>query len=175
MKDAVTEWRQPLALNTLLQWHYWLFQGQTSLMHQIEGGTLRGEATMQIVSGPIDKPKVHYQAPAREHLDAELKLFMHWFNQSLQDPLLDPIIRAAITHLWFITLHPFEDGNGRITRALTDRALAQADQQSIRLYAMSEAILKQRSQYYEVLEATQKVGWISPCGSVGFVMPYWRR
>ncbi|WP_319783001.1 Fic family protein [Oceanisphaera sp. IT1-181] len=166
MKDAVTEWRQPLTLNTLLQWHYWLFQGQTSLMHQIEGGTLRGEATMQIVSGPIDKPKVHYQAPARGHIDAELKLFIHWFNQSLQDPLLDPIARAAITHLWFITLHPFEDGNGRITRALTDRALAQADQQSIRLYAMSEAILKQRSQYYEVLEATQKGGlditlWIS--------------
>lgn len=166
MKDAVTEWRQPLTLNTLLQWHYWLFQGQTSLMHQIEGGTLRGEATMQIVSGPIDKPKIHYQAPAREHIDAELKLFMQWFNQSLQDPLLDPIARAAITHLWFITLHPFEDGNGRITRALTDRALAQADQQSIRLYAMSEAILKQRSQYYEILEATQKGGlditpWIS--------------
>lgn len=158
MKDAVIEWQQPLTLDTLLKWHYWLFQGQTSLMYQIEGGTLRGEAPMPIVSGPINRPKVHYQAPAREHLDAELKLFMHWFNQSLHEPVLDPIIRAAITHLWLITLHPFEDGNGRITRALTDRALAQADQQSIRLYAMSEAILKQRSRYYEVLEATQKGG-----------------
>lgn len=109
---------------------------------------------MQIVSGPTHKPKVHYQAPARDQLDAELNGFMQWFNQSQHDPVIDPIIRAAIIHLWFITLHPFEDGNGRITRALTDRALAQADQQSVRLYAMSEAILDQRNQYYAVLEST---------------------
>lgn len=166
MKDAVTQWQQPLTLDTLLQWHRWLFQGQTSLMHQVAGGELRGDAPMQIVSGPIHKPKVHYQAPAREQVDTELDAFMCWFNQSLHDPLIDPIMRAAITHLWFISIHPFEDGNGRIARALTDRALAQADQHSIRLYAMSEAILEQRSQYYDVLEATQKGGmditpWIS--------------
>lgn len=121
----------------------------------------------------IVQPKlraVHYQAPAREQVDTELDAFMCWFNQSLHDPLIDPITRAAITHLWFISIHPFADGNDRITRALTDRALAQADQHSIRLYAMSEAILEQRSQYYDVLEATQKSGWISPHGSVGFVM-----
>lgn len=166
MKDAVTHWQQPLTLDTLLQWHRWLFQGQTSLLHQVAGGELRGVAPMQIVSGPIHKPKVHYQAPARDQLDAELNGFMQWFNQSQHDPVIDPIIRAAVTHLWFITLHPFEDGNGRITRALTDRALAQADQQSVRLYAMSEAILDKRNQYYAVLENTQKGGlditqWIS--------------
>lgn len=166
MKDAVTHWQQPLTLDTLLQWHRWLFQGQTSLLHQVAGGELRGVAPMQIVSGPIHTPKVHYQAPARDQLDAELNGFMQWFNQSQHDPVIDPIIRAAVTHLWFITLHPFEDGNGRITRALTDRALAQADQQSVRLYAMSEAILDKRNQYYAVLENTQKGGlditqWIS--------------
>lgn len=166
MKDAVTHWQSPLTLDTLLQWHRWLFQGQTSLLHQVAGGELRGVAPMQIVSGPIHKPKVHYQAPARDQLDAELNGFMQWFNQSQHDPVIDPIVRAAITHLWFITLHPFEDGNGRITRALTDRALAQADQQSVRLYAMSEAILDKRNQYYAVLESTQKGGlditlWIS--------------
>lgn len=166
MKDAVSQWQQPLTLDTLLQWHRWLFQGQTSLLHQITGGELRGTAPMQIVSGPLHKPKVHYQAPAREQLDTGLSAFMQWFNQSQHDPLIDPIVRAAITHLWFITLHPFEDGNGRITRALTDRALAQADQQSILLYAMSEAILEKRNQYYRVLESTQKSGlditpWIS--------------
>lgn len=130
------------------------------------GAELRGNAPMQIVSGPLHKPKVHYQAPAREQVDTELAAFMCWFNQSLHDPLTDPLTRAAITHLWFICIHPFEDGNGRITRALTDRALTQADQHSIRLYAMSEAILDKRSQYYDVLEATQKGGvnitlWIS--------------
>lgn len=166
MKDAVSQWQQPLTLDTLLQWHRWLFQGQISLLQHVLGGELRGDAPMQIVSGPIHNPKVHYQAPARQHVDAELDAFMHWFNQSLHDPLTDPITRAAITHLWFISIHPFEDGNGRITHALTDRALAQTDQHSIRLYAMSEAILEKRSQYYDVLEATQKGGlditlWIS--------------
>lgn len=166
MKDAVTQWQQPLTLDTLLQWHRWLFQGQTSLLHQVAGGELRGDAPMQIVSGPIHKPKVHYQAPERDQVETELDAFMHWFNQSLHDPLVDPIARAAVAHLWFITIHPFEDGNGRITRALTDRALAQADQQSIRLYAMSEVILGKRNQYYDVLEAAQKGGlditlWIS--------------
>lgn len=162
MKDAVTEWQQPLTLDTLLQWHRWLFQGQTSVLQQVVGG----DAPMQIVSGPIHKPKVHYQAPARDQVETELDAFMLWFNQSLYDPLVDPIARAAIAHLWFITIHPFEDGNGRITRALTDRALAQADQSSVRLYAMSEAILEKRNQYYDVLETTQKGGlditlWIS--------------
>lgn len=166
MKDAVTEWQELLTLDTLLQWHSWLFQGQESLLQKVTDGELRGSAPMQIVSGPLHKPKVHFQAPPREKTEAELNVFMRWFNKTSSNPLVDPILRAAITHLWFVTIHPFEDGNGRITQALTDRALAQADQQGIRLYAMSEAILENRSQYYDVLETTQKSGlnitlWLS--------------
>ena len=157
MRDAVTAWQQPLSLNVLLQWHCWLFQGYTSLMQKVTPGELRGEAPMQIVSGPLHRPKVHFEAPPRAIIDQELEQFIRWFNSSQQSDL-DPIVRAGIAHLWFVTIHPFEDGNGRITRALTDRALAQADQSSIRMFAISEAILEHRKAYYDVLERTQKLG-----------------
>jgi len=111
---------------------------------------------MQVVSGRLDYPKVHFEAPPREGLEDRLNACIEWFNQSLNDSLLDPLLRAGITHLWFVTLHPFDDGNGRLTRILTDLALAQMDEQSIRLYAMSTAILNKRKSYYEVLEQTQK-------------------
>ena len=91
----------------------------------------------------------------RDQLEQELNQFISWFNQSYQQSDLDPLLRAAITHFWFVTLHPFDDGNGRITRALTDMALAQADSQSIRLYAMSVAILDNRKSYYQILEQSQ--------------------
>lgn len=110
---------------------------------------------MQVVSGRLDSPKVHFESP-REGLEDRLNDFLTWFNCSLNDPLLDPLVRAGITHLWFVTLHPFDDGNGRITRTLTDLALAQMDEQSIRLYATSSAILNKRKSYYEVLEKAQK-------------------
>ncbi|RUO32432.1 Fic family protein [Aliidiomarina soli] len=157
MRDAVTSWQKPLSIETLLQWHRWLFQGHSSLMQKVEPGQLRGEAPMQIVSGPLLTPKVHFEAPPRAVVEKELEQFVGWFNETEHSDL-DPIVRAGITHLWFVTVHPFEDGNGRITRALTDRALAQADQNSIRLYAMSEAILEHRKAYYDVLEHTQKHG-----------------
>lgn len=156
MRDAVTAWQQPLSLGVLLQWHRWLFQGYTSLMQKVTPGELRGDAPMQIVSGPLQRPKVHFEAPPRAMIDKELEQFICWFNSS-QDSDIDPIVRAGIAHLWFVTIHPFEDGNGRITRALTDRALAQADQSSIRMFAMSEAILEHRKAYYDVLELTQKL------------------
>lgn len=111
---------------------------------------------MQVVSGRIDRPVVHFEAPGRERLDTELAQFVEWFNHSKQDMTLDPLLRAAITHLWFVTLHPLDDGNGRITRLLTDLALAQADKQSVRFYAMSVGILTHRKSYYEILESTQK-------------------
>lgn len=111
---------------------------------------------MQVVSGRLDYPTVHFEAPPREGLEERLEAFINWFNLSLTDALLDPLLRAGITHLWFITLHPFDDGNGRITRTLTDLALAQMDQQSIRLYAMSPVILNKRKSYYEILEQSQK-------------------
>lgn len=111
---------------------------------------------MQVVSGRLDRPKVHFEAPPRERLEHEVDQFFAWFESSRHDPELDPLVRAGLAHFWFVTLHPFEDGNGRIARAIADRALAQADQQSIRLYAMSAAILERRADYYRRLEASQR-------------------
>ncbi|WP_233078140.1 Fic family protein [Rheinheimera soli] len=147
---------KPLTEARLLQWHAWLFPPGASLLKSIAGGSWRGEETMQVVSGRLDKPKVHFEAPPKAILDQELTAFINWFNTSRQDSALDPLLRAAITHLWFITLHPLEDGNGRIARLLTDLALAQAEAQSIRFYAMSVAILQRRRSYYDILEQTQR-------------------
>ncbi len=154
MLDAVQNTHLPLSLERLLKWHCWLFPDDEPRLISIRVGQLRGDEPMQVVSGRIDKPKIHFEAPPRHILDEQLARFIDWFNQS-NNPSLDPLVRAAITHFWFITLHPFDDGNGRITRALTDLALAQADAQSIRLYAMSAAILASRSDYYRILEKSQ--------------------
>ncbi|MBA2709725.1 MAG: Fic family protein [Tatlockia sp.] len=165
--DAVFNLTTPLSLKRLQQWHEWLFpDNESSLFNSAKAGKLRGEEPMQVVSGRIDKPTVHFEAPPKEKLDAELKQFIDWFNQSLKNSTLDPLLRAAICHFWFVTIHPFEDGNGRITRALTDLALAQDDKQSIRLYSMSTSILVNRKGYYEILEKTQRNGtditaWLS--------------
>lgn len=101
-------------------------------MQRIRIGQSRGHEPMQVVSGRMDYPTVHFEAP-RDGLEQRLDEFIQWFNSSKTDTLLDPLIRADIVHLWFVTLHPFDDGNGRITRTLTDLALSQMDQQSIRL------------------------------------------
>jgi len=154
MMDAVQNTQVPLSLGRLLKWHCWLFPDDEPRLVSIRVGQLRGDEPMQVVSGRIDKPKIHFEAPPRSILDEQLARFIDWFNQS-NNPSLDPVVRAAITHFWFITLHPFDDGNGRITRALTDLALAQADAQSIRLYAMSAAILASRNDYYRILEKSQ--------------------
>ncbi|CAM5193911.1 Fic family protein [Alishewanella longhuensis] len=160
--DAIGNWQQPLTLKRLLQWHSWLFPTDSSLLQReqigqrVQGGQLRGNDPMQVVSGRIDRPKVHFEAPPRDVLESELNCFIDWFNRSRDDAKLDPLLRAGIAHFWFITLHPLEDGNGRLARLLTDLALAQAEHQSIRFYAMSVAILERRSSYYEILEQSQK-------------------
>lgn len=156
MLDAVENLDAPLTLTRILQWHRRLFPDGYTLFNPVVGGQLRGDTPMQVVSGRIDKPKVHFTAPDRALLDKELSRFVTWFNHSRADSALDPLLRAAITHLWFVTLHPLEDGNGRITRLLTDLALAQAEQQSVRFYAMSVGILAKRNSYYEILEQSQK-------------------
>ena len=156
MLDAIDNRHQPLTLERLLQWHQWLFPAADWTVQRVRVGQLRGEEPMQVVSGRLDRPTVHFEAPPRQGLESALAAFIDWFNASLNDTSQDPLLRAAICHLWFVTLHPFDDGNGRITRALTDLALSQADSQSIRLYAMSVAILEQRADYYRVLEQTQK-------------------
>lgn len=157
MLDAINNLNTPLSLERLLQWHKWLFpDDEASTFYAIKAGQLRGEAPMQVVSGRLDKPRVHYEAPPRNRLEYELTQFIEWFNQRLKEPAFDPLLRAAISHFWFITVHPFEDGNGRIARAITDLALAQEDKQSIRLYAMSAAILTDRNGYYHILEKSQR-------------------
>lgn len=156
MVDAVENLDAPLTLERILHWHDRLFPADYTMFNPVIGGQLRGDTPMQVVSGRIDKPTVHFEAPGREILDGELKQFIQWFNDSKNDTSLDPLLRAAITHLWFVTLHPLDDGNGRITRLLTDLALAQAEQQSVRFYAMSVGIMANRKSYYEILEQTQK-------------------
>jgi len=111
---------------------------------------------MQVVSGRLDRPTVHFEAPPRAGLEAQLDDFLTWFESSRSDASLDPFLRAGIAHFWFVTLHPFDDGNGRLTRAITDLALAQGEQQAIRFYAMSASILDDRAGYYRILEASQK-------------------
>ena len=156
MLDALNNVKQPLTVERLMQWHQWLFNDPDWTMQRLRIGQLRGLEPMQVVSGRLNYPTVHFEAPPRDGLEECLHAFIDWFNNSLTNPLLDPILRAGITHLWFVTLHPFDDGNGRITRTLTDLALAQMDEQSIRLYAISPVILNKRKSYYEILEQIQK-------------------
>ena len=151
--NATSELDQAVNLDMLCDWQAALFVEPDSLT-EINIGKLRGDRPMQVVSGRIDRPTVHFEAPPRAQLDKELDRFLDWFNQPPVD--LNPYIRAAITHLWFVTLHPFDDGNGRVTRALADRALAQAEKNSIRFYSHSAAIMAKRNDYYELLEQTQK-------------------
>lgn len=155
MWDAVTDFEQPLTRERLFQWHELVFIEQDRWAGKIRIGKLRIE-DMEVISGQSDNRSVHFQAPNPEVLDAELDRFISWFNLSRDDSSLDPLLRAAIAHLWFVTLHPFDDGNGRITRALTDLALAQAEPRSILIYAMPAVLLEQRADYYRILEQWQR-------------------
>ncbi|WP_259758953.1 Fic family protein [Pseudomonas sp. GCEP-101] len=157
--DATGNQDQPLTFERLCTWHRWLFPQQDQpLGNAIHIGALRGDEPMQVVSGRLDRPTVHFEAPPREGLEQQLDAFLAWFTSSRSDDTLDPILRAGIAHFWFVTLHPFDDGNGRLTRALTDLALAQGERQAVRLYAMSASILDDRSGYYRILESSQKDG-----------------
>ncbi|WP_349571648.1 Fic family protein [Azotobacter salinestris] len=158
MLDATRHLEQPLSLERLLHWHRLLFPAQDDdlLPRRIRIAALRGEEPMQVVSGRLDRPTVHFEAPPRDGLERQLAAFLDWFEASRSDGGLDPLLRAGIAHFWFVTLHPFDDGNGRLTRAITDLALAQGERQAIRLHAMSVSILDDRQGYYRILEASQK-------------------
>lgn len=151
--DATEHYDQPLTPERLCQWQAALFPNGPGLAG-INVGTLRGADPMQVVSGPIGRRTVHFEAPPRDRLEAELQSFLDWFNRAPAG--LDPLLRAGIAHLWLVTLHPFDDGNGRVTRAVTDMALAQAERQAIRFYSLSAAIMAHRPEYYDQLEAAQK-------------------
>ncbi|WP_212006670.1 Fic family protein [Chitinophaga sp. HK235] len=156
MLDATQHYALPLSDERLFGWHASLFPTGRSGMHKIVVGAWRNNSKddpMQVVSGPMGREKVHFQAPDADILDIEMARFIDWFNK---DEKIDPVIKAAITHLWFVTIHPFDDGNGRMARALTDMQLARADGSPRRFYSMSAQIRIERNDYYDILEKTQK-------------------
>jgi Fic family protein len=157
MIDATKNYDQELTKERLFSWHSALFPNGRSGMYKIIAGQWRDDSTgpMQVVSGALGKEKVHYQAPHALKIENEMTLFFEWFNRENKTDL---VLKAAIAHFWFVTIHPFEDGNGRISRALSDMLLSQSDEQSYRFYSMSTQILKERNSYYEILEKTQKGG-----------------
>lgn len=150
--DATQHYRQPLTLERLSAWQAALFPTGRSGLLEIRVGALRGKAPTQIVSGPIGRERVHYEAPPRNRVGREMRSFLKWFNGP--PPGLDSLIRAGLAHVWFEVLHPFEDGNGRVGRALLDMALAQDENRSVRLYSMSARFMDQRDAYYAALERT---------------------
>jgi Fic family protein len=155
MLDATQQNELPLTAERLFSWHAALFPTGRSGMYKIVTGNWRKDETgpMQVTSGAMGKEKVHYQAPDAAILDMEMNPFMEWFNSEAK---LDPVIKAGVAHLWFVTIHPFEDGNGRIARAITDMQLARADGNKQRFYSMSAQIRLERKEYYNILEKTQK-------------------
>ena len=150
--DATPRYDDKLTDDRLFGWHAALFPTGRSGMYKIKTAAWRDDA-MQVTSGPMGKETLHFEAPTADKVPAEMDLFLDWFNSS-QD--IDPVLKAAFAHLWFVTIHPFEDGNGRITRAITDMQLARADQSKQRFYSMSAQIQADRNNYYEILESTQK-------------------
>jgi Fic family protein len=155
MLDAIQHFDKPLTQDRLFGWHSALFPAGRSGMHKIIVGDWRDNSNgpMQVVSGPLGKERVHFEAPAADTLAAEMEQFLAWFNNKTA---IDPVLKAAIAHLWFVTIHPFDDGNGRIARTIADMQLARADGTAQRFYSMSAQIRKERSDYYTMLEKTQK-------------------
>lgn len=153
--DATRRNSTLLSAERLFGWHAAMFPTGYSSLSKIHVGQWRGDAQgpMQVVSGSVHRQKVHYEAPPAHALDAEMGDFLTWFNVDQKD---DPVIKAGLAHLWFVTIHPFEDGNGRIARAVGDMALARAEQSAQRFYSLSAQIQHEREDYYDRLEATQK-------------------
>ena len=154
MLDATQQFSKPLTRERLFDWHAHLFPGVRRTLDKFRVGAWRDDSQgpMQVVSGPVGRHKVHYEAPAADRVEDEMGKFLAWFDGDEQE---DPLLKAAIAHLWFVTIHPFEDGNGRIGRAIAEMCLARSDGSAQRFYSMSSQILEERKGYYEVLEKTQ--------------------
>ena len=155
MLDATQHYDQPLTTQRLFDWHAALFPTGRSGMSRINVGAWRDDkkGSMQVVSGPIAQERVHYEAPVAVRLRGEMKKFLDWLEK---ESSTDLVLKAGVAHLWFVTIHPFEDGNGRIARAIADMVLARSERSPQRFYSMSAQIRQERSEYYEILEATQK-------------------
>ncbi len=158
MVDATRNYDQPLTAERLFGWHASLFPTGRSGMRKLRVGSWRDDSTgpMQVVSGPVGRERVHFEGPAAGRLEREMKAFLHWFNEDGSRTGVDEVLRAGLAHLWFVTIHPFDDGNGRIARAIADLTLARSEHSSQRFYSMSAQIRQERNAYYEVLERTQK-------------------
>jgi Fic family protein len=155
MLDATQGYDKALTIKRLFSWHASLFPIGHSGMRKIKVGAWRdmNAGPMQVVSGPIGRERVHYEAPPAERLDDEIRAFLSWFEGKAD---IDPVLKAALAHFWFVTIHPFEDGNGRIARTIADMALARSEHSAQRFYSMSAQIRVERSAYYDMLEAAQK-------------------
>ncbi len=154
MLDATQQFSKPLTKELLFEWHAHLFPGVRTTRDKFRVGAWRDDSQgpMQVVSGPVGRHKVHYEAPTADRVEGEMGKFLAWFDGNEQE---DPLLKAGIAHLWFVTIHPFEDGNGRIGRAIAEMCLARSDGSAQRFYSMSSQILEDRKDYYEVLERTQ--------------------
>ena len=163
MLDATGHYADPLSQGRLFAWHAALFPTGRSGMTKIAVGRWRGVRSdpMQVVSGPIGREKVHYQAPEAKRVPREMQAFLKWFNAF---PAIDPVLAAGLAHLWFVTIHPFEDGNGRIARAIADMALARSEKSSQRFYSMSAQIRLERKAYYDMGETGQVLSGYGPAG-----------
>ena len=154
MLDA-REFSKPLSRERLFDWHVSLFTAQKGMQRMTVGNWRTVEAgPMQVVSGPAGREKVHFEAPGAERLEGEMAAFLSWFNQKKGS--VDPVLRAGVAHFWFVTIHPFEDGNGRMARAIGDMAMAQADGTRDRFYSLSGQIESERKDYYRQLERQQR-------------------
>jgi Fic family protein len=155
MLDATQRYNEPLTRERLFGWHAALFPTGRSGMHPIAVAAWRDDRTssMQVVSGPVGRERVHVEAPTAPRIDAEMQQFIDWFNG---DATIEPVLKAAQAHLWFVTVHPFDDGNGRIARAIADMALARSERSPQRFYSMSAQIRAERADYYRILEQTQR-------------------
>ncbi len=155
MLDATRNFAAPLTAERLSGWHAAIFPTGRSGMSRITVGAWRSAESgpMRVVSGPMGREKIHYEAPTAERLEGEMESFLRWFNAPSE---IDPVLKAAIAHFWFVTIHPFEDGNGRIARAIADMALSQADETKERFYSMSSGIESERREYYSQLESAQR-------------------
>ena len=155
MLDAVQHYDRPLTAERLFGWHSALFPSGFADLRKITVGNWRNDLSgpMQVVSGPYGREKVHFEAPEATRVEGEMAVFLDWFNEASP---VDPVYRAAIAHFWFVTIHPFEDGNGRIARAITDMALSRAEGSARRFYSMSAQIREDRRAYYRILEGSQK-------------------
>lgn len=155
MLDATQKFEAPLTKDRLCGWHAALFPTGRSGMCRITVGDWRkdGQGPMRVVSGPMGREKIHYVAPEAVELETEMKRFLKWYNS---ENSIEPVIKSALAHLWFVSIHPFDDGNGRIARAIADMQLARADRTSQRFYSMSAQIMKSKKEYYDILESTQK-------------------